>query len=163
MRSAFYLTCLPAGLLLRFLALDGLSHVVADGGPLVLRPGRASGAGPGRFRRAGGNGQVLADAAEPPANAGRGETAGRARLLPGQPDVGREVAGEPELGVGGDDEPGPPVGGMRGLYSHVSDRMRQELKDALQARFEESLKVRFELARRSLVPALDELLTPLRG
>jgi hypothetical protein len=52
---------------------------------------------------------------------------------------------------------------MRGLYSHVSDRMRQELKDALQTRFEESLKVRFELAPRSPVPALDELLTPFRG
>jgi integrase len=44
---------------------------------------------------------------------------------------------------------GHEVPGMRGLYSHVSERMRQELKDALQARFEESLKVRFELSRRA--------------
>ena len=34
----------------------------------------------------------------------------RARL-PGQAGDGREVAGDPELGVGGDQEPGPAVGG----------------------------------------------------
>jgi hypothetical protein len=33
--------------------------------------------------------------------------------LPGQPDVGGQPAGEPELGIGGDDQPGPPVGGGR--------------------------------------------------
>jgi hypothetical protein len=37
----------------------------------------------------------------------------RAGPLPGQPDVGGQPAGEPELGVGGDDQPGPPVGGGR--------------------------------------------------
>jgi hypothetical protein len=51
---------------------------------------------------------------------------------------------------------------MRGLYSHVSTRMRQELTEALQARWEQSLLERFELASYSPVPALDELLTPLR-
>src|ERR1019366_6229024 len=39
-------------------SLDGFAHVVAGGGALVLRAGGASGAGPGGFRRAGGNGQV---------------------------------------------------------------------------------------------------------
>src|ERR1019366_7581820 len=112
-RLACYLTFLPAGLLPRFLALDGFADVMTGGGPVVLRAGGASGAGAGGFRGAGGNGQVLADAAKPPADAGGKQPAGRAGPLPGQADVGGEVAGEPELGVGGDDEPGPPVGGGR--------------------------------------------------
>ncbi len=58
---------------------------------------------------------------------------------------------------------GHEVPGMRGLYSHVSEQMRQELKDKLQARWEESLRQRFELDSYSPVAALDELLTPLRG
>jgi len=91
-------------------AFDGLAHVVAGGGALVPGAGGASGAGAGGFRRAGGNGQVLPDAAKAAADAGRGETAGRAGLLPGQSDVGGEVPGEVQLGVGGDDEPGPAVG-----------------------------------------------------
>src|SRR5271165_6920885 len=110
---ACYLTCLPAGLLLGFLALDGLADVVAGGGPLVLRCGGPSGPGAGGFRRAGGHGECLADAAKAPADAGGGEAAGLAGLLPGQADVGGEVAGEAELGVAGDDQPGPAVGGGR--------------------------------------------------
>ena len=58
---------------------------------------------------------------------------------------------------------GHEVPGMRGLYSHVSEQMRQELKDKLQARWEESLRQRFELDSYSPVTVLDELLTPLRG
>jgi hypothetical protein len=50
---------------------------------------------------------------------------------------------------------------MRGLYTHVSDRMRAELRQALQARWEESLAERAALNPRSPVPLLDELLTPL--
>src|SRR3954470_17420560 len=111
--SACYLRCLPAGILVRFLALDGFADVVAGGGPLVLRALRAAGAGPGGFRRAGGNGQVLAAAAVPRAGPGGGEAAGRARWLLGEPDVVREIAGEVQRGVGGDDEPGPAVGGGR--------------------------------------------------
>jgi hypothetical protein len=61
-----------------------------------------------------------------------------------------------ELRVGHD------VPGMRGLYSHVSDRMREELKDALQARWEESLRARAALAPGSAVPVLGKLLVPLR-
>src|SRR5262249_46077193 len=45
------------------------------------------------------------------ADPGGGQPAGRAGPLPGQPDVGGEVAGQVELGVAGDDDPGPPVGG----------------------------------------------------
>jgi hypothetical protein len=47
------------------------------------------------------------------ADPGGSKAAGRAGLLPGQPDVGGEVAGEIQLGVAGEDEPGPPVGGGR--------------------------------------------------
>jgi hypothetical protein len=52
--------------------------------------------------------------------------------------------------------------GMRGLYSHVSERMRQDLVDALQRRWEESLKVRAGLSPDSAVPVLDKWLAPLR-
>jgi len=52
---------------------------------------------------------------------------------------------------------------MRGLYSHVSEHMRRELKEKLQARWERSLQARFELNSYSPVRVLDELLTTLRG
>ena len=58
---------------------------------------------------------------------------------------------------------GHQVPGMRGLYAHVSDRMRADLMQALQARWEESLLERAALNPRSPVPLLDELLTPLRA
>ena len=48
---------------------------------------------------------------------------------------------------------------MRGLYAHASDRMRDDLKRALQARREDSLRARAAIAPRSPVPLLDELLT----
>lgn len=58
---------------------------------------------------------------------------------------------------------GHQVPGMRGLYAHASDRMRDELKAALQTRWEDSLRARAALDPRSPVPLLDELLAPLRG
>jgi hypothetical protein len=39
------------------------------------------------------------------------EPAALAGPLPGQPDVGGEGPGQAALGVAGDDQPGPPVGG----------------------------------------------------
>lgn len=57
---------------------------------------------------------------------------------------------------------GHEIPGIRGAYSHTSEQMRQELKEALQARWENSLKARFALAPHSLLPALDKLLAPLR-
>jgi hypothetical protein len=57
---------------------------------------------------------------------------------------------------------GHEVPGMRGLYSHVSQRMREDLKQALQARWEESLNERASRSPTSLVPALDNLLAPIR-
>ena len=55
---------------------------------------------------------------------------------------------------------GHEVAGMRGLYSHVSESMRRELKGKLQARWEVSLKARFELNFYSPVRVPDERLTP---
>ena len=51
---------------------------------------------------------------------------------------------------------------MRGLYAHVSQRMRDELTAALQARWEDSLRQRAGIHPHSPVPLLDELLSPLR-
>jgi len=58
---------------------------------------------------------------------------------------------------------GHEVPGMRGLYAHASDRMRDDLKLALQARWEESLSARAAIDLHSPVPLLDELLVPFRG
>ncbi len=57
---------------------------------------------------------------------------------------------------------GHQVPGMRGLYAHASPRMRDELKAALQARWEESLAERAALSPSSPLPALDQLLAPAR-
>ena len=51
---------------------------------------------------------------------------------------------------------------MRGLYAHASDRMRDDLKAALQARWEDSLRARAAIHGCSPVPLLDELLNPFR-
>ena len=53
---------------------------------------------------------------------------------------------------------GHEVPGMRGVYSHVSDVMRAELKAALQERWAASLRERAQLVPRSIVPVLDSLL-----
>jgi len=57
---------------------------------------------------------------------------------------------------------GHEVPGMRGLYAHASDRMRDDLKYALQTRWEESLSARAAIDTHSPVPLLDELLAPFR-
>ena len=41
---------------------------------------------------------------------------------------------------------GHTVPGMRGLYAHTSDRMRDDLRHALQARWEDSLRARAAIA-----------------
>jgi integrase len=58
---------------------------------------------------------------------------------------------------------GHEVPGMRGLYAHASARMRDDLKQALQARWEDSLRERAAICPRSPMPLLDVLLAPLRG
>jgi len=57
---------------------------------------------------------------------------------------------------------GHEVPGMRGLYAHASDRMRDDLKAALQARWGDSLRARAVIHPHSPVPLLDELLAPHR-
>ena len=57
---------------------------------------------------------------------------------------------------------GHEVPGMRGLYAHASDRMRDELKEALHARWDDSLRDRAAIHPHSPVPLLDELLAPHR-
>jgi integrase len=58
---------------------------------------------------------------------------------------------------------GHQIPGMRGLYAHVSDRMRDDLKQALQARWEESLRDRAAINPHSPIPLLDKLPAPLRA
>ena len=53
---------------------------------------------------------------------------------------------------------GHEVPGMRGVYSHISKRMRTGLVDALQELWEESLSERASIAPRSAVNVLDALL-----
>jgi len=55
---------------------------------------------------------------------------------------------------------GHEVPGMHGVYGHVSSAMREELKTALQERWEVSLRERERLAPRSAVGVLDALLAP---
>ena len=57
---------------------------------------------------------------------------------------------------------GHEVPGMRGLYAHASERMRDDLKHALQTRWEDSLRARAAIHTHSPVPLLDELLAPFR-
>jgi hypothetical protein len=57
---------------------------------------------------------------------------------------------------------GHEVPGMRGLYAHASQRMRDDLMAALQARWEESLRERAAIAPHSPVPLLDSLLASHR-
>ena len=56
----------------------------------------------------------------------------------------------------GHDEPG-----MRSVYGHVSPAMRAELKAALQARWEDSLRPRAALSPVSAVPLLNQLLADI--
>ena len=57
---------------------------------------------------------------------------------------------------------GHDIPGMRGLYAHASQRMREELLAALQARWAESLRERADVDPHSPVPLLDRLLAPFR-
>ena len=103
------LTCAFASCLERAVPLRRLPHVVAGCRAAVLRPWRAAGAGLAGFRCAGQAGQGRVDVPEPPADPGRGQPPGRGGPFPGQAQVRRQRPGEAELGVAGDDEPGPPV------------------------------------------------------
>ena len=92
---------------------SGCVHVVAGCGTSVLSPQWPSGAGTGGFRRAGRAGGLWADVQEVAADADGSERVRGAGLFPGTAPVSGEWAGEAELGVGGEDQPGPAVGGFR--------------------------------------------------
>src|SRR5713101_5410975 len=83
----------------------------------------------------------MADVPESAADPGGGQAAGRAGLLPGQLQVGDEVAGEAELGVAGDDQPGPPVGSGRGaeLGAGPAENLFQEPEGVLEVEAQERL------------------------
>ena len=57
---------------------------------------------------------------------------------------------------------GHEVPGMRGLYTHASGRMREALVEALQARWEDSLRARAAIRPHSPIPLLNEMLTSRR-
>ena len=57
---------------------------------------------------------------------------------------------------------GHQVPGMRGLYAHASQQMRERLTATLQARWDESLRQRATIDPHSPVPLLDNLLMPFR-
>src|SRR5271169_7253949 len=95
---------------LRRLLDGGLAHVVTGGRVPVLRAWRSAGAGFAGFRCGCENGQCAVDGPESPPDPCGGQAAGRGRALPGQAQVCSQAAGEPELGVAGEDQPGPPVG-----------------------------------------------------
>ncbi len=69
--------------------------------------------GVGGFRCTGREAGLRAEVAKSAADLGRGELLGRGRSLPGTAQVAGEGAGQPELGVAGDDQPGSAVGGFR--------------------------------------------------
>ncbi|MCU7722790.1 hypothetical protein ODJ79_03605 [Actinoplanes sp. KI2] len=56
---------------------------------------------------------------------------------------------------------GHEVPGMRGVYSHVTDRMLADIRDALEQRWIESLRARAALSPTSAVPVLNAALMAL--
>jgi hypothetical protein len=126
---ALVLVCAPPGY--------GKTSLLADGRPLRVggraggrdrwRPRRTSRAGlsgTGQRRRtacagdagcaAGPDSAPSAEVPEPASDPRGGQPVGRGGSLPGAAQVGGQRAGESELGVGGDDDPGPAV---RSLWS----------------------------------------------
>lgn len=58
---------------------------------------------------------------------------------------------------------GHQVPGIRGLYAHASNRMRDDLKTALQQRWTDALAARATIHPHSPLPVLNELLAPARA
>src|SRR5215471_1784994 len=110
-------------------------HVVTAGRVAVLGSGWAAGAGLAGFRRAGWGGCCDAEAAKSAADSGGGEPPGRGGPFPRQAQVVSQRPGEPELGVDGEGQPGPPVGGgrvadlRRGPAEHLLEQAEGVLKE----------------------------------
>ena len=56
------------------------------------------------------------------------------------------------------DRRGHAMSGMDAVYNHVTTEMRQQLCDVLEQLWQQALTQRLELAPRSAVPLLDQLL-----
>jgi len=122
----------------------------------VVLAGAAAGYG-GDRRRAGYGGAVRGSRrAVGLASEGRGESCRPATARP-RANPSR-LRGSPWSERLGHDEPG-----MRGVYGHVSPAMREELKAALQARWEDSLRHRAALSPVSGVPLLNQLLAGIQA
>jgi hypothetical protein len=66
-------------------------------------------------------------------------------------------------GVMSHDRLGHKLGGIAGIYSHVTDGMREELMSTLTERWEQTLDARLALHPQSPVTALDGLLQARAG
>lgn len=82
----------------------------------VAGPFGSAGAGSGGFRHRSGTGGAPVDAGEPATDPAGGEPVGVKWLLPGAAQVLGRAARQSQLGVGGQDQPGPPVVSLRLLY-----------------------------------------------
>jgi hypothetical protein len=58
---------------------------------------------------------------------------------------------------------GHEVPGMRGVYSHITPAMREEIRSGLQKVWESALYERALLSPRSAVAVVDAVLAPIRG
>ena len=126
-----FLPCLESGF-----SLGCLADVVAGCGAAVLRTRRAAGAGLAGFRRTGWLSGLRADVPESAAHAGGGEPPGRGGPFPGAAQVISQRAGETELGVAGDDQPGPPVsgGGIANLRGGPPENLLEQAKGVFQVK-----------------------------
>src|SRR5512147_245053 len=80
---------------------------------MVSAAGWATGARPGGIRCAGREGDLRSEVAKPSTHPGGGQPSGWAGPFPAAAQVVGEVASQAQLGVAGDDQPGPAVGGVR--------------------------------------------------
>ena len=107
----------------------------------------AARSGPAGFRCAGGLGGVRAEVPKPAADPGGSQPAGWGRFLPGATQIGGQRSGEAELGVRGDEQPGPAVTGGRG--ADLRGRPAQGLLEQSEGVLE------IETAEERLPPAVD--------
>src|SRR3954453_6457899 len=90
---------------------DGLADVLA-GCPVLVGDSRwSSGSRVAGFRRTGRQGDLRPEGGKSAADPGGGQSPGRAGSFPGAAQIHGELTGQAQLGVGGDDQPGPAVGG----------------------------------------------------
>jgi hypothetical protein len=104
------------------------------------------------FRCTGWGAEGGAKSAKPSADAAGGELAGLAGPFPGQALVVDVVAGQAQLGVGGDDEPGPTVGLLGGAQRRGCPAEGVLDEPAVPAGVETPERVSYEVPARSPSP-----------